>query len=297
MGTGRIRIGSRGSSLALVQTRMVIDALKQKYPEYEYEITVIRTAGDKILDKPLPEFGGKGVFVTEFEDALLSGAIDLAVHSAKDMPADLKEELAILGVLKREDPRDVLITLQSADITGKEKAVIGTSSLRRQVQIQALYGNIQCSPLRGNVATRLDKLSGGSFDGIILAAAGIKRLKLEQEPRYSYRYLEIDELVPAGGQAIIAIEGKRDSKLRSMLESISDPYAGIELAAERRALELFHAGCHEPIGVFTKVMGDEIGIWMMKEQDGKLVKREGSTALDKRYLLLEDMVNGILEEF
>lgn len=292
----KIRIGTRGSSLALVQTDLVIDAIREKYPEYDYEVVVKRTTGDKILDKPLLEFGGKGVFVTEFEDAILQGELDIAVHSAKDMPMEIREGLDIIGVLKREDPRDVLITLQSTDINEIEKAIIGTSSLRRQTQIQELYRNIQCSSLRGNVNTRLKKLSEGMYDGIILAAAGINRLKLDQLPEFKYRYLSIDEIIPAGGQGIIAIEGRKDSEIAAILSQISNPNAGIELATERKALEFFHAGCHEPIGVYSMISGDDMKLWMMKEHKGRLIKKKGCITLDKRLTLVEEMVKSIQEE-
>ncbi len=296
MNRKKIRIGTRGSSLALVQTDLVIETIKQNYPELECEIVIIQTTGDKILDKPLLEFGGKGVFVTEFEEALLRDEIDLAVHSAKDMPMVIGQGLDIIGVLKREDPRDVLITMQSVKIEEKEEAIIGTSSLRRQIQVEDIYSNIKCSSLRGNVNTRLNKLTAGMYDGIILAAAGIKRLKLDKELEYHYRYFDVEELVPAGGQGIIAIEGKRNTTLSELLNHISDPTARMELDIERRVLELFNAGCHEPIGVFSDVTDKEINLWMMKELNGKLVKIKGSTTREKCWELVDEMVNNILEE-
>ncbi|MDF2944292.1 MAG: porphobilinogen deaminase [Herbinix sp.] len=297
MNVNKIKIGTRGSRLALIQTNLVIGALQQKYPEIECEIVIIHTTGDKILDKPLLEFGGKGVFVTEFEEAILRDEIDFAVHSAKDMPMELLDGLEIIGVLKREDPRDVLITRQSTKLDEIELPVIGTSSLRRQVQIEQIYNNVKCCSLRGNVDTRLRKLAEGNYDGIILAAAGIKRLGLDEELDFQYRYLEVDELIPAGGQGIIAIEGKRNGKLNELWNNISDSKAKMELAMERRALELFSAGCNEPIGVYAKVYEDMVTIRMMKMMNGKIVKRVESTTLEKRWELLESMVNHILEDF
>lgn len=291
----KIRIGTRGSQLALAQTELVREALTHIYPELECEIVVIRTTGDKILNKPLLEFGGKGVFIDEFEEALLRNEIDIAVHSAKDMPMCMRDGLDILGVLNREDPRDVLITMKATNRNDKEVR-IGTSSLRRQIQIEELYDNIMCSSLRGNVNTRLQKLSDGLYDGIILAAAGIKRLNLDNQEEYNYRYFDIDEMVPAGGQAIIAIEGKKDSEFKTLLSKITDSSAKIELEVERNALKLFNAGCHEPIGIYSKITGDEIEIWMMIERNGKLVKKKESTTLANRMQLVEKMVNNTLEE-
>ena len=285
-----IKIGTRGSKLALAQTNMVIDALTKANTNIECEIVVIHTTGDKILDKPLLEFGGKGVFVLEFEEALLKKDIDLAVHSAKDMPMELTEGLEIAGVLKREDPRDVLITNKSKIIDKEDTAIIGTSSLRRQLQIQKLYPNILCNALRGNVNTRLQKLTDGLYDGIILAAAGIKRLKLDKELNYNFNYLSFEEMVPAGGQGIIAIEGRKDCEIGRLIKDISDSESMIRLETERRVLELFEAGCHEPIGVISEITKDEITIKIIKEVNGKLIKKEGKSNLDRRLKLAEELV-------
>lgn len=291
-----IKIGTRGSNLALAQTDLVIGEMKKHYPELEFKVVIIKTIGDKILDKPLLEFGGKGVFVAEFEEALLRNEIDLAVHSAKDMPMQISEGLDIIGVLKREDPRDVLITMKSTIVEEKESIVIGTSSLRRKIQIEELYSNIKCISIRGNVNTRLKKLSEGMYDGIILAVAGIKRLKMDKESEYNYKYLDFDMMVPSGGQGIIAIEGRSDSELSRLLRNISDPKAMMELEIERRALEIFGAGCHEPIGVLSIVSQNEVIIRMFKEVKGKILKKTGKTTVEKRLELVESMTQSILEE-
>lgn len=291
----KIRIGTRGSKLALVQTELVIDAMKQVLPDLEYEIVIIQTTGDKILDKPLAEFGGKAVFVSEFEEALLWDEIDFAVHSAKDMPMELSEGLDIVGVLKRDDPKDVLITQKGTNIHEKSTALIGTSSLRRQFQIEQLYHNIECHPIRGNVNTRLNKLREGQYDGIILAAAGINRLKLNQESDFQYKYLDIDECIPAGGQGIIAIEGKKNSEWVSLCEKITDRNAKIELEIERRALKYFNAGCHEPIGVYAKASENQITVWMMKEINGEIVRKKETGNISKGLELARAMVNNIME--
>ena len=179
---GVIRIGTRKSDLAVIQTKLVADAIEKASPDVRTELVLRQTMGDKILGKPLLEFGGKGVFVSEFEEGLAKGEIDLAVHSAKDMPMDLAEGLAIVAVPEREDPRDVLVTVAGRELSGKKEIVIGTSSPRRQVQIEAIGPKlwpgaaVRCEMLRGNVNTRLRKLEEGGYDGILLAAAGLKRL-------------------------------------------------------------------------------------------------------------------------
>jgi len=291
-----VKIGTRGSRLALVQTNLVIEEINKHYPQLKCEIVIINTMGDKILDKPLIEFGGKGVFVTEFEEALMSKEIDLAVHSAKDMPMELGAGLEISFVLRREDPRDVLITSNPVKIEELEVATIGTSSLRRQIQIEQLYGNITCTLLRGNVNTRLRKLSEGLYDGIILAAAGIKRLGLDNDSQYNYRYLDFDEMIPAGGQGIVAVETRVNSELSQMMKNISDPVAGMELEIERKVLNLFQAGCHEPIGVFSEVKQGEVKLRIMKDVNGRIVKLSGKVDIEKRLELVECLVKNILEE-
>ena len=291
-----IRIGTRGSKLALIQTNMVIDVMKQQFPNLRFETVIIRTIGDKILDKPLQEIGGKGLFISELEEAMIKGEIDLAVHSAKDMPAEHPQELDILGVLKREDPRDVLITRATTSLNLLSSIVIGTSSLRRQTQIEELYNNTDCRPLRGNVDTRLRKLSEGEYDGIILAAAGIKRLQLDQEENFNYRYLEVSEMVPAAGQGIIAIEGKKEGIVSELVRAVSDKTAELELGLERKALELFMADCHDPIGVYSRIDGGEVTLWMMKQQNGSVKKLVQSTVIESCWDLTHKMVKQLLEE-
>lgn len=254
-----IRIGTRGSLLALAQTDLFIERLQKQYPDIICEKVIIKTAGDRILDKPLQEFGGKAVFVTEFEDAIKEGRIDYAVHSAKDMPMELAEGLTVACVLPREDARDVLITKKGTNLAKLENAVIGTGSLRRQTQIRALYPKAVCKSLRGNVPTRLNKLKDGEYDGIILAAAGLKRLKLAEDGELAYTYLGPDEMVPAGGQAIVAVEG-RAGKEQEFLKTVTDEKAALELQAERLILKRLDAGCHEAVGVFAELTdGSEAG--------------------------------------
>jgi hydroxymethylbilane synthase len=253
-----IRIGTRRSELAVVQTNLVAEALLNTGMGIKTELVLKQTEGDRILDKPLLEFGGKGVFVTEFEQALLRGEIDLAVHSAKDMPMELEDGLEIVAVLKREDPRDVLVTLAGSDFSGKNELVIGTSSLRRKMQIQEIGASlwpgvtVRCENLRGNVQTRLGKLAEGKYDGILLAAAGLKRLGLWEDSRYQYHCFDCETFIPAGGQGILAVEGRLNSGLEPALKLVEDDEARLCLYLERKILKLLDAGCHEPIGVYSR---------------------------------------------
>lgn len=253
-----IRIGTRTSSLALRQTQLVCQALRAAAPELVIQVEARQTKGDKILEKPLQEFGGKGVFVSEFEQGILEGRLDLAVHSAKDMPMELEPGLAIVGVPEREDPRDVLVTAAGWELPKNGKITVGTSSPRRALQIEllgaALWPGVQvvCQNLRGNVQTRLDKLEQGRYDVIILAAAGLKRLQLEADARYRYRYMDCGDFIPAGGQGILAVEGVSGSTAAAACGRISDPGTWRCLLLERRILKLLGAGCHEPIGVYAR---------------------------------------------
>lgn len=262
-----IRIGTRKSKLAMVQTNMIISMLSELAPNTKFEIIPISTIGDEILDKPLVQFGGKGVFVDVFEDALLNGKIDLAVHSAKDMTMELPKGLGILGIPKREDPRDVLVTY-NRQLSEESRAVIGTSSLRRQFQIQKHY-QAECSSLRGNVPTRLEKLKKGEYDGIILAVAGLKRLGLMAEEDFKYRIFSTEEFVPAAGQGILAVEGRLEEELSELVSGINDKETAISLMTERRVLEKLNAGCYEAIGVYSEVSAGILKIdAIYKREDG-----------------------------
>lgn len=287
-----VRIGTRGSLLALAQTDIVIEKLKGRYPELTIEKEVLHTQGDAILDKPLIEFGGKGVFVTAFEEALLAGTIDLAVHSAKDMPMELADGLEISGVLKRADARDVLVLSRDVDCTpeGLQGKVIGTGSLRRQAQLKQLYSGIQCKSIRGNVPTRLEKIRQGECDGVILAAAGLERLGLLAEPDFAYHYFSYEEMVPAGGQGIIAIEGRVGDAVSELIQKICDENAWLELETERKVLNCFGAGCHEAVGILTIAGQEQMEYYMMREQDGDIVKKCGKVEITERLNLAERLV-------
>lgn len=288
-----IRIGTRGSLLALEQTNQVITALTEKFPHLQIEKEIFRTQGDKILDKPLVEFGGKGMFITELEEALADGRIDLAVHSAKDMPMELADGMVIAGTLPRADVRDVLVMKKG--LLKKQSATIGTGSLRRQFQLKALYPEMQCISIRGNVPTRLQKVRDGECDGVVLAAAGLERLGLLEEPDFEYHYFSKEEMVPAGGQGIIAVEGREKDEIAELVGEISNPNAMLELETERRILQLLEAGCHEAIGVISNVEKGQITIQIIQESNGKIYRKQGKTEVDKRLELAERLVKKVNE--
>ena len=228
--THTIRIGTRNSRLAMIQTEMVADSLRAAAPGTQVLLEARLTTGDKILNKPLQEFGGKGVFVSEFEEGILEGRLDLAVHSAKDMPMELAEGLSIVGVPRREDPRDVLVTASGRPVPETGEIVIGTSSPRRKLQIELLGtelwpgGSVRCENLRGNVQTRLGKLESSMYHGIILAAAGLKRLGLLEDPRYNFQFLECESFIPAGGQG--GQQGGRNFKRDQPPGNLAVPESG-----------------------------------------------------------------------
>lgn len=253
------RIGTRGSALALAQTELVISAIKAKYPDAVIEKVIISTKGDREKDKPVSSFGDKGVFITEIEEALSNGSIDMAVHSAKDLPGELKEGLCIPCVLPREDARDVFITragISFEDLQDKASVVTGTGSKRRQIQFLKLCNNAKFKEIRGNVDTRINKLRNGEYDGIILAAAGLKRLGLDKEKDLTYKYFDKDEIMPAGGQGIIAVEARNkdacgDTYTGRILRYINDSGTFIHFQNERKIIKASGAGCNSSIGVIS----------------------------------------------
>lgn len=292
-----IRIGTRKSALALIQTQLVADELRQVCPGIQVEIVTKDTLGDRILDKPLQEFGGKGVFVSEFEQAIQEGVIDLAVHSAKDLPMDLAEGLTIGAVSGREDPRDVLVTLKGRKIQPDRVVRIGTSSPRRQLQALLMRKTLwpeaagaECSTLRGNVHTRLRKLEEENFDGIILAAAGLKRLGLLEQDTYDYTFLNPEEFIPAGGQGLMAVEAKSGTLAHSLTQAMDHANGRLCLELERSVLKGLDAGCHEPVGVYSVLKDGHLEVWGISSPGGE-VKRihltGGTSREDMEKLALE----------
>lgn len=292
-----IRIGTRKSELALAQTDYIIECIKEIDPSICIEKVLMSTKGDKILNQSLQSFGGKGAFITEFEEAMLKGDIDIAVHSAKDMPMELKSGLAILAHSKREDPRDVLVTLKDRDWKEVlEKGVIGTCSLRRQLMVEMNYKST-VKGLRGNVQTRLAKLDGKEYDGIILAAAGLKRLNLINSDKYQIHYFSEEECIPAGGQGIIAVEGRNEKELISILNNINNKESEYCLETEREVLHLLDAGCSEPIGVYSNISpNSELSLSIIYEDEGHIYKENGVVALECRLQLAKELTDKIKEK-
>ncbi len=242
-----ITIGTRGSQLALWQTEYVRKCLHRHFPDRSIECKVIKTTGDKILDRSLVGLG-KGVFTKEIENALLDGTIDLAVHSMKDLPTDLPDGLCIAAIPAREDPRDVLVTKSDLLLDQLPKgAKIGTTSPRRKCQLLHLRPDLQVVDVRGNLDTRLRKLHETDLDGIILAAAGIKRLIGEE---IIAAYFEINQMVPAAGQGALGVETREDdSEIKTLLDAINDSHSETEVLIERTVLGELGGGCQVPIGV------------------------------------------------
>lgn len=265
-----IKIGTRKSKLALIQTDIVKDKIKQAFPELEVEIVKIDTKGDQILDKSLTSFGGKGVFTAELEAELLSGEIDIAVHSAKDMPMDFPEGLGIGAVLDRADVRDTFVTTTGKTLEELEPgSIVGTSSLRRELLIKEINPYVTIKLLRGNVQTRLSKLRDGQYDGIILAAAGIERLEYEKEEGLHYQYLDPDVFLPAAGQGILAVESRtEDAEMEEILAAIHSEKAECLLMAERAFLKIIGGSCNAPAAALCREENGEFSMRAMYVKDG-----------------------------
>ena len=252
----KIKIGTRGSKLALVQANFVCDNLKKKYPEHEFEIEVIKTKGDLIQDKPLNQIGDKGLFVKEIEQKILDNEVQLGVHSMKDMPSLPAEGLVFTKAWKREDPRDVLILREKNSLWELPKnAVIGTGSKRRAFQLLKLRPDLNIVDIRGNIDTRIKKMKEQNMDGIVLAAAGLHRLGLHD---YITQYFSSEEMISAPAQGILALEVRKDnSKLIEMVNSLSDEETNNIAIVEREFLNYVGGDCHVPIGAICNKDNDE----------------------------------------
>jgi len=279
----KIKVGTRGSRLALTQTNHVISMIKEAHPGLEVDVTIIKTKGDKILDMPLDKIGDKGLFVKEIETALINGDIDMAVHSMKDMPTDQPDGLCIVAPPAREDARDALILregLSSLDDI-PYGGTIGTGAIRRYSQILKKRPDLKFEPIRGNVETRMNKIVSENLDGCILAAAGLKRLDLEH--RIS-QYLEFDVMLPSPAQGILAIECREnDESMLRILKTIQNEEASIQARGERVFLEAVNGGCHISLGAYCHVDGDKARLeTMLGNSDGtELNYAEWSGSVDQ----------------
>ena len=262
-----IKIGSRKSQLAIKQTEAVIKKLKEHFPNDTFEIVGISTKGDRQLDKSLQSFGGKGVFIKEIEIALLSGEIDMAVHSAKDMPTEICDGHTISAALLRDDRSDVLVHFGDTELS--DIKIIGTGSTRRQSQAEKLFPNAVFKPIRGNIGTRLEKVKNGEYDAVIMARAAINRLAVSDVKIENLG----DNFICAAGQGILAIEtvvGKADK----YTQAINDEIAMTELRCERAFLQYTGGGCHAPCGASAEFNGKEIKMCTFFKQNDKEIYLE-----------------------
>lgn len=281
-----IKIGTRKSKLALAQTNMVVNEIKKYFPSINIEVVHFTTKGDKVLNKPLINIGGKGVFVTEIEDALLNKEIDLAVHSAKDLPLKLQDNLTISSVLKRGNYRDTLVTVKGKKIDFSREIIIGTGSNRRKLAFKNLYSNATFKDIRGNVDTRLNKLYNGEYDGIILAMAGLERLDLLIDSRFTFTPFDYKEFVPAPCQGIIAIES-RNNDLTEILSKINHKDTFYSFQTERHILNILNADCGMPLGAYSFVENNKINVVYTSDSKEIITK---SDLIENRFSLAESVV-------
>ncbi|MCF2682267.1 hydroxymethylbilane synthase [Faecalicatena contorta] len=266
-----VRIGSRESKLAVWQAEHVAHTIEQAHPEIEVQIITMKTTGDRILDRNLDQVGGKGLFVKELDIALMEKRTDLSVHSLKDMPMEVSEALPILAYSKREDPRDVLLFRKGTD----NVKVIGTSSRRRQVQLEKLYPDCIFTGMRGNVQTRLRKLEEGMCDATVLAMAGLKRLGMESA---AGRILDPEEVIPAAGQGILAVQGRAGEDYY-YLDCIMDQDGRTAALAERAFVRMLDGGCSSPIAAYAQITDGQVilsGLYYNEETGSYIIgKKQG----------------------
>ncbi|SHG89650.1 hydroxymethylbilane synthase [Thermosyntropha lipolytica DSM 11003] len=269
-----LKLGTRGSQLAVWQARQVAWRIKEEFPDINIQIYTVRTKGDKILDVALSKIGDKGLFTKEIEKELLSGNIDIAVHSMKDLPSVLERGLTLGAVLKRENPQDVLVSARRYKFDSlPEGAVIGTSSLRRTAQIKAARPDINVVDIRGNVETRIRKMMENDLDAIVVAYAGVKRLNLET---YISDYLPYEIMLPAVGQGAIAVECREgDQKVLRILKRINDQATMAEVRAERAFMRTLEGGCQMPVGALARSLEGKLVLeGLIASLDGRMVYRD-----------------------
>jgi len=267
----KLRFGTRGSRLAVVQSTEVADALRAR--GHEVELVTIRTSGDRLADVALADFGGKALFVKEIEEALLDGRVDGGVHSLKDMPAELPEGLCLAAFSARQDPRDVLLTRGGGTLDDlPHGARVATSSLRRRALVLARRPDLRVEPIRGNVDTRLRKLEEGLYDALVMARAGLERLGLKPE---HVQVFSVEEFLPAVGQGILGVEARAtDRAVLEALQGLDDATARAEALAERAFLRRLGAGCHTPVAGLAQVRDSALEIdGLVSSADGRTVIR------------------------
>ncbi len=250
----KLTIATRGSKLALWQSEHIKAVLEEQHPGLEVDLKIIITSGDKILDVALSKIGGKGLFLKELEEAMLRGEAQIAVHSLKDVPTKMPNGLVLAAITEREDVRDAMLSEKYEDIDSLAKgAIVGTSSLRRAMQLRRIRPDLIIKDLRGNVDTRIRKLKEGEFDAIILASAGINRLELLDAVEHVYP-ISLFEMIPSMGQGALGIESIDDPEVLKLVECLEDEYSRIETTIERDFVDMLEGGCQVPIGVNATVL-------------------------------------------
>lgn len=267
----KLRFGSRDSQLSVRQSCLVMEAVTRAHPEVEAELVTMKTTGDRILDRTLEEIGGKGLFVRELDQALLDRRVDFTIHSLKDLPAELPPELPLVAFSRREDPRDALV-LPAGQREPDLSRPIGCASRRRRIQLRTLFPGAVIAPVRGNVQTRLSKLDAGQYSALVLAAAGLKRLGLEDRIA---RYFSPEELLPAAGQGIIAVQGRAGADCSDVL-AVSDPDAAACARAERAFVRWLDGGCTSPVAAYAQVQGGRLTLTGLYVSEDETVVRRGS---------------------
>nr|WP_302595887.1 hydroxymethylbilane synthase [uncultured Cellulosilyticum sp.] len=295
----KVRVGTRGSKLALTQTNWVVEQLRAHNPGVEFEIQIIKTKGDMVQHIPLDKIGDKGLFTKEIEMKLLDGSIDIAVHSMKDMPSSLPEGLKFSYTPPREDPRDALVLKEGyhslEDLP--QGATIGTGSKRRKYQLLTLRPDLNIVPIRGNVDTRIRKIETENLDGVVLAAAGLKRVGLEEKISC---YLEPEQVLPAPAQGVLAIEVRKENpEVDALMATIYDEVAALQIEAERTFLDTLEGSCHIPVGAYCKVESENITLTgLYGDEEGHiLIKRSLSGKRTEAKALGRKLAKEVKEAF
>jgi hydroxymethylbilane synthase len=272
----KIVIATRGSKLALWQSEHIKSELLKIDPSLEIKLKIVVTQGDKILDKPLADIGGKGLFIKEVEDELLNGNAQIAVHSLKDFAVEFEEEhFELAAITKREDVRDTFLSETYETLADlPDGAVVGTSSIRRAMQLKEFNPNLVIKDLRGNVDTRIRKLKEGQYDAIILAKAGLKRLNLLDTIKY-HTAIDTDIMIPAMGQGALGIETNKDPEVIALVEKLNDKATRIETTIEREFVKELNLGCHAPVGIKAKLQDDgTIKVKAILLKGEKIIRKE-----------------------
>ena len=293
-----IKIATRKSILALWQSEHIKVRIESKHNDIKVELIGMKTKGDVILDTPLAKIGGKGLFTKELEDSMLKGETDIAVHSLKDVPVVFPKGLRLAAICSREDTRDAMISEKFAKFSDlPHGAKVGTTSLRRKMQLLIMRSDLEIISLRGNVQTRLRKLKEGEFDAIILAMAGINRLNIKAEVAHIYTF-GFDEMIPAMGQGALGIEARDEKQILDEISFLNDENAVIETTIERDFVSVLEGGCQVPIGISARLKGDEISIdAIVGLPDGsEYIKDSLKTSKDKFQSVGKELAHKFIEK-